>query len=122
MDAAPEGYRNVMARIAVADVSGQVEFLRSVFDASGKVQAGRPVELAIGDSVVMVGPVIERDPFPAFLYVYVSDADATHERALVAGAETVEQPFDTPYGDRRAMVRVPPSAPKKSRSQRRVAE
>lgn len=96
-----------MPRIAVADVRAQVEFLRAVFHAVGDVAEGRPTELVIGDSVVMVGPILERDPFPAFLYVYVSDVEATYMRAINAGAESVEKPFDTPYGDRRAMVRDP---------------
>ena len=46
------------------------------------------------------GPV-----FPAFLYIYVDDAECVYRRALAAGAVSVEEPWDTPYGDRRAMVR-----------------
>ena len=38
---------------------------------------------------------------------YVADADATCRRALSAGATSLEAPLDTPYGDRRAMVRDP---------------
>jgi len=57
----------VTARIAVADVAGQVEFLRSVFGGVGEVHDGRPAEIVIGDSMVMVGPTIEREPFPAFV-------------------------------------------------------
>ena len=41
---------------------------------------------------------------PAFLYVYVEDADAAYRRAIAAGARSVEEPTDTPYGDRRATV------------------
>ena len=41
------------------------------------------------------------DVFPAFLYVYVDDADAVYTRALAAGAVSLEPPA----GDRRAMVR-----------------
>jgi uncharacterized glyoxalase superfamily protein PhnB len=41
------------------------------------------------------------------LYVYVSDADQIFERAVAAGAEVLEPPVDTPYGDRRAMVLDP---------------
>jgi PhnB protein len=55
----------------------------------------------------MVSSATERDPFPAFLYVYVVDADETYERAITAGAISLEAPLNTPYGDRRAMVRDP---------------
>jgi PhnB protein len=91
--------------MVVADVAGEVDFLRAAFDAAGEVQSGRPTEVRIGDSVVMVASTGEREAFPAFLYVYVADADAAYARALVAGAQTLEGPSNTPYGDRRAMVR-----------------
>jgi PhnB protein len=45
--------------------------------------------------------------FSAFLYVYVADADLAYERAIPAGATTLEAPLSTPYGDRRAMVQDP---------------
>jgi uncharacterized glyoxalase superfamily protein PhnB len=97
--------RSVIPRMVVADVEAEVRFLRAVFDATGDVHPGRPAEVQIGDSEVLVSPAGERDPFPAFLYVYVDDADRTYRRALDAGADSVEAPFDTPYGDRRGMVR-----------------
>jgi uncharacterized glyoxalase superfamily protein PhnB len=101
------GYHSVTPRIVVADVAAQVDFLRQVFDATGDVVPGRPAEIRVGDSLIMVSPADDRDLFPAFLYVYVDDADRTYQRALDAGAVTVEAPLDTPYGDRRAMVRDP---------------
>ena len=48
-----------------------------------------------------------RGTVPAFLYVYVPDADATYERAVMRGAVTIEAPLLTPYGDRRATVQDP---------------
>jgi len=78
-----------------------------VFDALGDLHAGRPAEIRIGDSLVMVSPAGERDLFPAFLYVYVDDADSAYRRPLAAGAVSLEEPLTTPYGDRRAMVRDP---------------
>jgi len=45
-----------------------------------------------------------RSPMTAFLYVYVNDTDATYQRALDAGARSLEEPSDMPYGDRRCMV------------------
>jgi uncharacterized glyoxalase superfamily protein PhnB len=90
--------------MVVADVAGAVAFLRAVFGAAGELQEGRPAEMRIGDSLVMVSQAGQRDQFPAFLYVYVDDADLAHDRAVAAGAVTLEEPLDTPYGDRRAMV------------------
>jgi predicted RNA binding protein YcfA (HicA-like mRNA interferase family) len=59
----------------------------------------------MGDSLLMVSPAGTRVTFPAFLYVYVEDADA--QGALDAGAVSLEAVWDTPYGDRRGMVRDP---------------
>src|SRR5262245_62146098 len=104
---AREGFHSVTPRIVVADAAAQVEFLRTVFDAAGELHADRPAEIRIGDSLVLVTSAGAREVFPAFLYVYVDDADATYRRALAAGATSLEEPFNTPYGDRRAMVRDP---------------
>jgi PhnB protein len=101
----PAEYRAVTPRMFVADVEGAVAFLRDVFDATGEVVPGRPADIRIGGCVVMVSGTEEREPFPVFLYVYVDDVERTYERALVAGAQSIEAPTDTPYGDRRAMVR-----------------
>jgi PhnB protein len=84
-----------------------VAFLGSVFGATGDMQPGRPANIRIGNSLIMVSPATERDRFPAFLYVYVDDADLAYDRAITAGASSTEEPCDTPYGDRRGMVRDP---------------
>lgn len=102
-----QGYHSVTPRIVAEDISAQVHFLRTVFGATGSEQPGRPAEMLIGDSLVMVSPAVERAPFQAFLYIYVDDADAVYRRALDAGASSLEEPLETPYGDRRAMVRDP---------------
>jgi len=93
--------------MVVSDPASQADFLRTVFDAVGEYHADRPAEMRIGDSLVLVTGAGVRARFPAFLYVYVDDADAAYERALAAGAVSLEVPLDTPYGDRRAMVRDP---------------
>jgi PhnB protein len=101
------GYHTVTPRIVVKDVAAQVDFLRVVFGATGDVDPQRPAEIRIGDSLIMVTSAAERELFPAFLYIYVDNADQVYERAIAAGATTIEPPIDTPYGDRRAMVRDP---------------
>ncbi|WP_433560552.1 VOC family protein [Nocardia sp. CA-151230] len=93
--------------MVVDDQVAAVAFLRTAFDAVGEVEPNRPTEVRIGDSVIMVSEAGEREVFPAFLYVYVDDMAATYQRAVSAGAVTVEEPLDTPYGDRRAMIRDP---------------
>ena len=103
----PQGFHSVTPRMVVSDVAAAVGFLRAVFGATGEVQEGRPTEIRVGDAVIMVSAAGERELFPAFLYVYVDDADAAYRRALAAGAATIEEPCDTAYGDRRAMVRDP---------------
>jgi uncharacterized glyoxalase superfamily protein PhnB len=102
-----EPYHSITPRMVVPDLAGAVGFLRQVFDAEGEIVDGRPAEVQIGDSLVMVTQAGERELFPACLYVYVEDADACYRRAVTAGADTLEAPLDTPYGDRRAMVRDP---------------
>jgi uncharacterized glyoxalase superfamily protein PhnB len=82
-----------------------VEFLKSVFSAIGEYRTAAPAEMKIGDSIVMVSGEGGREVIPAFLYVYVEDADEVYRRAVGAGAMSIEEPRDTPYGDRRAMVR-----------------
>ena len=52
----------------------------------------------------MISDAGARSPMAAFLYVYVSDTDATYQRALDADARSLEEPADMPYGDRRCMV------------------
>src|SRR6516225_6791330 len=78
----PDGRRTVTPRVITDDVAGLVGCLKIVFGAGGA-----------------------REAMPAFLYVYVENADETYQRAIAAGAQSIERPADMPYGDRRAMVR-----------------
>lgn len=101
----PRGWPTVTPRIVVPEARALVDFVKAVFGATGDYHAERPTELRIGDSMLMISRLGERDTIPAFLYVYVEDADAVHRKAIEAGATEIEPPVDTPYGDRRAMVR-----------------
>jgi PhnB protein len=88
--------------------SGQTDPVpQKTFEARGEFTADAPSQIRIGDSIVMVSGAGPREPTPAFLYVYVEDIDATYRRALTAGAISLEEPKDLPYGDRRAMVKDP---------------
>jgi uncharacterized glyoxalase superfamily protein PhnB len=41
----------------------------------------------------------------SMFYLYVSDADAAYRRAITAGATSLHEPADQPYGDRTAAVK-----------------
>lgn len=101
----PSDRPTVIPRIITADVDGVLGFARAVF--GNQVDGGRdgPVELWFGDSLVLVsdgGGV--REAFPAFLHVYVPNTEAAYDRAIEAGARSIETPGPTPWGDRRATV------------------
>jgi uncharacterized glyoxalase superfamily protein PhnB len=100
----PEGWHTVTPRIVVRNAEQMVAFINRVFGATGEYRIDSPSIIQIGDSVLMVSEAGIRKPTPAFLYVYVEDTDATFRRAVEAGALSLEQPSDMPYGDRRGMV------------------
>lgn len=106
IDFQPDGWHTVTPRIIVRDPENLIAFIRKVFHGTGEFRPGRPAEIRIGDSMVMVsdGGAV-RESAPAFLYVYVEDADSTFRRAIAANAVSIEEPTDMPYGDRRATVR-----------------
>ncbi len=102
----PDDQQTVIPRIITDDVAGLVRFLKNVFGAGGELQSPAPTEMTMGNSVVMISDGGgAREAMPAFLYVYVQNSDETYERAIAAGAESIEKPTDMPYGDRRATVR-----------------
>jgi PhnB protein len=94
----PLGYHSVTPRMVVADAADAVGFLRTVFGAVGELQEGRPAEMRIGDSLVMVSQASERERFPAFLYVYVDDADLAYGRAVAAEPSPLKSRSILPTG------------------------
>jgi uncharacterized glyoxalase superfamily protein PhnB len=100
----PDGWHAVTPRIVVRDAQRCVDFIRHVFGATGDFREDTPAILKLGDSTVMVSEAGVRHASPAFLYVYVGNADETYRRAVAAGARSLEAPWDLPYGDRRGMV------------------
>ena len=100
----PPGWHTITPRIVVQGAREFVHFLRRVFLATGEYEEQRPTVLQIGDSRIMITEAGVRNPTTAFLYVYVPNIEETYQRALDAGVKTMEEPVQTPYGDRRCMV------------------
>jgi PhnB protein len=103
----PRDWPTITPRMVVSDARGLVNFLQNVFGATGDLQSDAPAIMQIGDSRIMISDTGSREATRAFLYVYVEDTDETYRRALKAGASSVEEPIELPYGDRRAMVHDP---------------
>lgn len=107
-----EGFTTITPYLRVRE-AGLVDFLSTVFDAvetSSTKGAGGGVhrEIRIGNSMLMIGEGGPEGalPFrPAELHVYVENADAAFQRALAAGATSLGEPADRPYGERAGLVR-----------------
>lgn len=84
----------------VTEVFGAEELERN---ATGK---GAHVEVRIGDSVVVL-ELAEPSATAtrASVYIYMEDVDAAYRRALQAGATSLAEPQDKPYGERNAGVK-----------------
>ena len=98
--------RLVLVLATVPDSDPTTRAKRVTRKASASIRA-QPILIAHRDRHrrLMVGSTVEREPMPAFLYVYVEDTDAAFSLALKYGAKPIEQPQETPYGDRRGMIR-----------------
>lgn len=111
-----EGFHTITPYLVVHEAPRLIDFVKQAFGAEELYrggpgsQGGLHAEVRIGDSRMMIGgggPGLpwRGTPLPTALHVYVKDADAMYQRALEAGAESVEKPIDQPYGDREAGVK-----------------
>ncbi len=108
----PAGHNAVSPYLLVSNVARTLAFLRATFDAVELYKQALPdgtirhAEVRIDDSVVMMGERPDgRDPVRCSTHVYVPEVDAAYDRALAAGATSISEPKDQPYGDRSAGVR-----------------
>ena len=91
-----------------------IEFLHRAFGGEEVYRAQSPdgiihhAQVRIGDSIISLGDAHgPYQPMPGTLHLYVPDADTAYERALQAGATSIQPPADQPYGDRSAGVTDP---------------
>ena len=110
----PEGYHTVTPYLVVQEAAQLIDFVKQVFGATETFRGtgsagGIHAEVRIGDSMVMIGGggAWSGEPSPAMLYLYMDDADSIYQRALQAGATSITEPADQPYGDRLAGVKDP---------------
>jgi len=103
--------------VMVSDVHRQIDFIKEVFGAEGKIlglgsQGGYHSEYRIGDSLLMIGGGGKGSkwagtPAPVSLHVYVQDVDGVYQQAMQAGATSLMPPTDMTYGERGAAIEDP---------------
>ena len=107
----PEGYNTFTPYCVVEGASDFIEFLKRAFGGEEMYRFPGPggklahAEVRIGTSVVMLADTTpEYPPSRMNSYLYVPDVDATHKKAVAAGAQSKREPANQFYGDRVATV------------------
>ena len=110
----PDGYTAVTPWIISRDTAGLLEFVRAAFRAEelarvvGDDGSIGHAEFRIGNAIVMGFDAKPSWPdTPAFLRLYVDDADETFRRAVAVGATPVTDVTHLFWGDRVGRVRDP---------------
>lgn len=110
----PEGLRDVTIYLHPAGAPQMIGFLKEAFAAQEFVRYDSPeglvlhAKIRIGDSMIEMGDArrhssgMALDPMPAGMYLYVPDADAVYNHAIAAGAASLFEPANQPWGDRLA--------------------
>jgi uncharacterized glyoxalase superfamily protein PhnB len=108
----PRDYTSVSPYLIVDGADRTIKFLVDVFeavelrrfpDAEGKVVHA---EVRIDDTVVMIADGSgDWAPIASNVHVYVPDVDATYERALEAGAVSIQKPVKKEDEDKRGGVK-----------------
>jgi PhnB protein len=107
----PKGLHNVNVYMHPLRAEPVIGFLKRAFGAEEIAKYASPdgvvhhAEIRVGDSMVEMGEAHGTyQPMESMFYVYVPDVDAVYQRALAAGAKSIQEPKDQPYGDRLGLV------------------
>lgn len=111
----PKGFHTLTPYPIAQDAAGLIDFLKQTFDAEEKFRAvgsagGIHAEVRLGDSMLMLGgggPGLSwrGESQPMAFHVYVEDTDAVYQRAVAAGAVSIQPPADQVYGERSGSVK-----------------
>lgn len=108
----PEGLHAVTPYLHPLRAEPVIDFLRRGFGAKELEKYASPdgvihhAKIGIGDSILEMGEAHgPYQPMPTMFYLSVPEVDATYVRALNAGATSIGEPADQPYGARIAAVK-----------------
>ena len=114
IEVVPPGYTAVTPWVVGQDTDGLMTFLAAAFGAEEESRIAAPdgrighAEMRIGDAMVLMFDAPEDWPAtPAFLRLYVPDADAAVYSAINAGATLITKVTLLSFGDRVGRVRDP---------------
>jgi PhnB protein len=118
----PEGCHSIQPYMMFAGCEKAMEFYAKAFGAREVMCMKGPdgrvahAEMQIGDShIMMADENAQMDAYgvkhyggsPVSLMLYTEDCDATYKQATAAGAESLREPADQPYGIRMGGVQDP---------------
>jgi uncharacterized glyoxalase superfamily protein PhnB len=108
----PEGVRSVQPYLHLRGAHKMIPFMEAAFGAETIGLHKSPegivhhATMRIGNATLEIDEAHgEYQPKPCHLHVYVPDTDAVYAQALRAGATSINEPNDAPYGDRAAGVK-----------------
>ena len=101
----PSQYTRLMPYLIVPNATDFIRFMKEVFGAEEQIIVPRSQgvimhgELRIGDAVIMFADVTpEFTARPAGMFIYVENVGDTYIKAIQAGAVSVMEPMQQPYG------------------------
>jgi uncharacterized glyoxalase superfamily protein PhnB len=110
----PEGLRSVQPYLHLRGADKMVPFMEAAFGAEAMGVHKSPEGIVHHATIRIGNATLEIDeahgkyqPKPCHLHIYVPDTDAVYAQALRAGAASINEPNDAPYGDRAAGVKDP---------------
>lgn len=110
----PEGMPAVLTYLHPRNAGSLIDFLQRAFGARELGRAQSPdgvihhAVIAIGNSMIEMGEAHDQwQPMPMTLFLSVNDVDGMYAQAMLAGATSLSEPANQPFGSRVAGVRDP---------------
>lgn len=110
----PSSLHNVNIYMHPLRAEPVINFVKRAFGAEEIARYASPdgvvhhAQVRVGDTALEMGEAHGKyQPMQSMFYLYVPEVDAVYRTALAAGAQSIQEPKDQPYGDRNAGVTDP---------------
>ncbi len=109
-----EGFHTLTPYLVTSGAARLIDFLKQAFGAEERLRAPLPdgkimhADMNIGGSMLeLADGNAQYPPSAQTIHLYIEDVDAAYSRALEAGATSLHEPVNQPYGDREAGIQDP---------------